>query len=126
MTNTRRQLTVFGLLLATYTLLTFLVVVLGLNDESFAGQELPPPLDTMPRWLLGLINAGIVLVLYGLLGLAGFRFARKLDLPDNCSLAIGYGRIRESWTVNLGDNFATAAYLLAEGITQQRAGLLWA
>ena len=30
---------------------------------------------------LGLANAGIVIVVYGLLGLVGFWFARKLDLP---------------------------------------------
>jgi len=31
--------------------------------------------------VLGLASAGIVLVVYGLLGLAGFWFARKLELP---------------------------------------------
>src|SRR3970040_1391438 len=35
----------------------------------------------VPDSVLGLANAGIVLVLYGLLGLAGFWFARKLGLP---------------------------------------------
>jgi hypothetical protein len=45
----------------------------------------------MPTWLLGLINAGIVLVLYGLLGLAGFWFARKLDLPGIFREGAGWG-----------------------------------
>jgi membrane protease YdiL (CAAX protease family) len=35
----------------------------------------------VPNAVLGLANAGIVLVAYGLLGLAGYWFARKLNLP---------------------------------------------
>jgi len=35
----------------------------------------------VPRWVLGLANAGIILVGYGLLGLAGYNFARKVGLP---------------------------------------------
>jgi membrane protease YdiL (CAAX protease family) len=36
---------------------------------------------TTPRWLLGLAEAGIVLVVYGPLGLLGYWFARRLKLP---------------------------------------------
>jgi hypothetical protein len=35
----------------------------------------------VPDTVLGLANAGIVLVMYGILGLAGYWFARKLGLP---------------------------------------------
>jgi membrane protease YdiL (CAAX protease family) len=80
-TNTRRQLTVFGLLLTTNAILAFLAYTLGLANQSFAPQETPSSLAFVPAWQLGLANAGIVLVLYGLLGLAGFWFARKLGLP---------------------------------------------
>ncbi len=81
MSQRRRQLTVFGGLLATNALLVFVAFALGLIDELPGAAELPEPLASMPTWFLGLANAGIVLVLYGLLGLAGVWFARKLSLP---------------------------------------------
>lgn len=81
MSHRRRQLTVFGGLLATNALLVFGAFALGLPQQFMAGQEIPEPFASMPGWLLGLANAGIVLVLYGLLGLAGVWFARKLSLP---------------------------------------------
>lgn len=62
-------------------LLVFVAFALGLPNQLMAGREMPGPLARMPGWLLGLANAGIVLVLYGLLGLAGVWFARKLSLP---------------------------------------------
>lgn len=81
MTHTRRQLVVFGVLIATNATLIVLVFVLGMGEAMLQGRELPPPLDTLAPWILGAANAGITIVLYGLLGLAGFWFARKLDLP---------------------------------------------
>lgn len=81
MSHRRRQLTLFGGLLATNALLVFVAFALGLPQGVMAGQEIPEPFASMPGWLLGLANAGIVLVLYGLLGLAGVWFARKLSLP---------------------------------------------
>lgn len=77
----RRQLAVFGLLLATNALLAFLTYALGLTDQFFAGQEIPPEIANTHPWLLGLANAGIILVLYGLLGLLGLWFARRLGWP---------------------------------------------
>jgi len=77
----RRQLTLFGGLLATNVLLVFLAFALGLPNQFMAAQEIPEPFASMPGWLLGLANAGIVLVVYGLLGMAGYWFARKLSLP---------------------------------------------
>ncbi|MFQ5462880.1 MAG: type II CAAX prenyl endopeptidase Rce1 family protein [Phycisphaerae bacterium] len=81
MSHRGRQLFVFGSLIATNALLVFAVFALGLPNQLMAGQEIPEPLASMPGWLLSLANAGIVLVLYGLLGLAGVWFARKLSLP---------------------------------------------
>ena len=81
MSHRRRQLAVFGALLATNALLVFIAFALGLPSQFMAGQEMPEPFASMPGWLLGLANAGIVLFLYGLLGLAGVWFARKLSLP---------------------------------------------
>lgn len=81
MSHRRRQLTLFGSLLAMNALLVFAAFALGMPQQFMAGQEMPEPFASMPGWLLGLANAGIVLVLYGLLGLAGVWFARKLSLP---------------------------------------------
>lgn len=81
MSHRRRQLTILGLLVATYALLAFVAFALGLPNQFMAGQEIPEPFASMPGWLLGLANGGIVLIVYGLLGLAGVWFARSLSLP---------------------------------------------
>jgi hypothetical protein len=67
----------FVLLLALLTLLTFLIF--PVEQMLPAGVEVPQ--TTMPGWVLGLANAGIVIVAYGLAGLAGYWFARRLGLP---------------------------------------------
>lgn len=81
MSHRRRQLTLFAGLLATNALLVFAAFALGLPQQFMAGQKIPEPFASMSGWLLGLANAGIVFVMYGLLGLAGVWFARKLSLP---------------------------------------------
>lgn len=81
MSNAGRQLVVFATLLATNAFLAFLALALGLQEQAFLSQGVAAPLPSVPTWLLGLANAGLILVLYGLLGLAGFWFARKLGLP---------------------------------------------
>jgi hypothetical protein len=80
-TVNRRQLAAFALLLVTNALLAYLTYTLGLTDPFFAGQEMPPELANTPPWLVGLANAGMILVLYGLLGLLGLWFARRLGWP---------------------------------------------
>lgn len=74
----RRQPVVFVLLLIVNALLAFLTYALGLAEQFLAGQEMPPELASTPPWLVGLASAGIILVLYGLLGLIGLWFARRL------------------------------------------------
>jgi membrane protease YdiL (CAAX protease family) len=81
MRKQRVQLEVFAAMLIINACLAFLVYALYLQGELPAGQELPASLATVPPWVLGLANAGIVLVLYGALGLIGLWFARKLGLP---------------------------------------------
>ena len=77
----RKQLAVFGLFLFIYALLTFLTYLLIPLDQLAPTQtSTAPPLD-IPPWQLGLVNAGIVIVVYGLAGLAGMWFARKLEIP---------------------------------------------
>ena len=78
--NHRKQLTVFALLLALYTLSSFITYAFFL-DQLAATAGIPMPAMPVSNAMLGLANAGIVLVVYGLLGLAGYWFAGKLGLP---------------------------------------------
>lgn len=76
----RKQLVVFlgllGLLaLSTYVTYAFFV------DELAASAGIPMPEMGVADSVLGFANAGIVLVLYGILGLIGYWFARRLGLP---------------------------------------------
>ena len=76
----RKQLTVFFVLLIIYALTAFVTYTFFVNDLA-AAAGVPIPDMGISNTVLGLASAGIVLVLYGLLGLAGYWFARKLDLP---------------------------------------------
>ena len=76
----KKQFIVFGMLLLTYALATF-VSVAFLFDQMSMGLPVPPMEVEVEPWVLGLANAGIVLVFYGLFGLAGYWFARRLQLP---------------------------------------------
>ena len=70
----RKQLTVFFVMLAVYALCAFITYVFLLEQMS-NGANIPLPVTTMSPLVMGLANAGIVLVAYGLLGLAGYWFA---------------------------------------------------
>lgn len=50
-------------------------------EQMSAMLGIPMPDMGMPNFVIGLANSGIVLVVYGILGLAGYWFARKLGLP---------------------------------------------
>ena len=76
----RKQLTVFLILLVIYALCAFATYAF-FTEQMAASAGLPMPKLPVSNVVLGLANAGIVLVVYGLLGLAGYWFARKLDLP---------------------------------------------
>ena len=76
----RKQLIVFFTLLVIYALCAFLTYTFFV-DELAASAGVPMPDMGVQDAVLGLANAGIVLVLYGLLGLGSFWFARKLGLP---------------------------------------------
>ena len=76
----RMQFTVLLIMLIVYALCAFLSYTFFLDQlTAFAGTPIPE--TTVPPAVFGLANAGIVLVFYGLFGLAGFWFARKLGLP---------------------------------------------
>jgi membrane protease YdiL (CAAX protease family) len=67
----------FVLLLALLTLLTYLLFPV----EQMLPAGIEAPTSALPGWVLGLANAGIILVVYGLVGLAGIWFAGRLGLP---------------------------------------------
>ena len=76
----RKQLTVFLILLVVYAFCAFATYAF-FTDQIAATVGIPMPDMGVSNAVIGLANAGIVLVVYGLLGLAGYWFARKLGLP---------------------------------------------
>jgi hypothetical protein len=76
----RKQLSVFFIMLVVYAVCIFVTYTFFLDQMAESANTTIPDMG-MPRYVLGLANAGIVLVPYGLLGLAGYWFARKLGLP---------------------------------------------
>jgi hypothetical protein len=76
----RRQITVFLTLLVVYAFCAFATYAF-FTDQLVATAGVPMPKMPVSNAVLGLANAGIVLVVYGLLGWIGFWFARKLALP---------------------------------------------
>jgi membrane protease YdiL (CAAX protease family) len=76
----RKQLTTFFILLVAYALCAFMSYTFFVDQlTAFAGTPMPDM--GVPPVVFGLANAGIVLVIYGLLGLFGYWLARKLGLP---------------------------------------------
>jgi hypothetical protein len=76
----RKQLTVFFILVLLVALSAF-VTYAFFTDELAATTGVPMPDMGIPDGVLGLVNAGIVIVMYGILGLLGYWFAHKLGLP---------------------------------------------
>ena len=75
-----KQLIIFFIFLAIYALIA-LVSYVFFFEQLTQGVTMPTNGPNIPHWVLGLANAGIILIGYGLLGLAGYWFARKLSLP---------------------------------------------
>jgi len=76
----RKQLTIFLILLVVYAFSAFATYAFFTN-ELVAIAGVPMPDMGLSNVVVGLANAGIVLVAYGLLGFVGYWFARKLGLP---------------------------------------------
>ncbi|CAG0970216.1 hypothetical protein ANAEL_01133 [Anaerolineales bacterium] len=87
----RKQLSVFFILLIAYAICAFVTYTFFL-DQLTAFIGIPMPDMGVSPIVLGLANAGIVLVLYGLAGLTGYWFARKLGLPGIYSEDGSWGR----------------------------------
>lgn len=75
-----KQLRVLGVLLLSYALAAFLTYAFFV-ERMASSVGVPMPDLGVSNVVLGLANAGIILVVYGLLGLAGLWFAEKLGLP---------------------------------------------
>jgi hypothetical protein len=79
----------FFVLLGCNALLAFLTFALGLQKELLAGQEMPPELANVPGWALGLANAAMIAVSYGLAGALGLWLGEKAGLPGTFRLGGG-------------------------------------
>jgi membrane protease YdiL (CAAX protease family) len=78
--NNRKQFTTLLVMLVVYAFCIFATYAFFM-DQMAAGTGAPmPELPASPA-VMGLVSAGIYMVLYGLLGGAGYWFARKLGLP---------------------------------------------
>jgi membrane protease YdiL (CAAX protease family) len=78
---TQQQWIVFFALLVVNAAMAFLTFAFGLQKELMAGQEMPPQLAQTPGWALGLANAGMILVTYGIAGAIGLWLGQKAGLP---------------------------------------------
>lgn len=78
--NNRKQFMTLLVMLVVYALCIF-VTYAFFADQIAASAGVPMPEMPASNAVMGLASAGIYIVLYGLLGLAGFWFARKLELP---------------------------------------------
>jgi membrane protease YdiL (CAAX protease family) len=71
---------VFLVMLCLYALSAFLTYAF-FADQLVAMLGMPMPDMGLPMYVVGLANAGIIFVVYGILGIVGIWFARRLDLP---------------------------------------------
>lgn len=78
--NNRKQLTVLFILLIVYAFSAYAIYTFFTNELT-AAAGVPMPDMGVSNAVLGLANAGIVLVVYGVVGMIGYWFARKLELP---------------------------------------------
>jgi len=105
----RKQFSVFVILLLVYALCAFLTYTFFI-DQMTASIGMSVPKTDTPPVVFGLANAGIVLVVYGLLGLAGYWFGHKLGLPGFFNAA---GNWRRWFVLPLLIGLAGGAVLIA-------------
>jgi membrane protease YdiL (CAAX protease family) len=117
----KRQRAVLGVLLVVYALLAAAAIGLAPAEQFSSpggGAAAPPPM--LPRWQLALANAAIVVVVYGLFGLAGGWFARRLQIPWMYREAAGWKSL-VMWPLLLG--LAVGAVLvIADRLVSSMAG----
>jgi hypothetical protein len=108
----RKQISVFLIMLVIYALCAFVTYAFYI-DQMASNAGIPMPKTAASPVILGLANAGIVLVVYGLVGLAGYWFARKLGFPGIYS---ENGNVKRWFLIPLGLGI-TCALLLIVGDT---------
>jgi len=74
----KKQFLTVGIFLVIYALLVLITYIFIPLEQLASGQEMPAPMTSMPRWLFGIAAAIFVVILYGLLGLAGYWFSIRL------------------------------------------------
>lgn len=103
-----KQLRLFLVLLFADALAAFGTYTFFARDLA-ATVGAPLPDMGVPDSVLGLVNAGLVIVIYGLLGLVGYWFARRLELPGIFSTD---GNWRGWFFIPLGLGLACALVLI--------------
>jgi hypothetical protein len=79
--NSHKQLLVLAIFVIIFAFLAFITVMFfQAEQQSGLQSQIPSSTVEIPSWQLALANGGIILVLYGLFGLAGYWFACKLGL----------------------------------------------
>ena len=91
----KKQLVILGIIILIYAFLAILTYMVIPMDEIAPVQYNQSMTSTIPAWQLGLANAAIILVVYGLLGLIGIWFAGKLGLPGTFREGAGW----KAWVV---------------------------
>jgi len=100
--NTHKQLIVFFILLVVNALLAAAAyTLLPASQLNPTSAPLLEQAARVPSWLLGLANGGIVLVLYGALGLGGYWLSRRAGLPGIYRPGAGW-RAWVLWPMGLG------------------------
>jgi hypothetical protein len=89
----KRQWAVLFALVGLNAALAFFTLALGLT-EMLPGQAAASELPDVPNWVLGLANAGLILVAYGALGAAGVWLGHRAGLPG--VYRCGGGRRRDA------------------------------
>lgn len=79
--NNRKQLLALFILVAINAFLAFATYAWMPYEQMLASLSVPAETTALSPLVLGLGNAAIMLVIYGLLGTAGYWLARRLGLP---------------------------------------------
>jgi len=117
----RKQLIAVGLFVAFYALLAFVAYLLTpLEQLAAPGQTVPAATSSMPRWQLAAMGAGLVLVVYGLLAVAGSWFARRLELPMMYRPGAGW-RAWLLWPMVIGLLFGVILVIMDQALARANA-----
>jgi len=90
---TKKQLGVLLTFLIFYALLVFIAYTFLPPEQLRAPmQTAPATVTTTPRWRTGLVQGGMVFIMFAPLGLAGYWFARQLGFPPIYRESAGWRR----------------------------------